>query len=254
MKTRHIILTLALVMAGVSAGAQVNYKWTTVQMNSDYDEIKDPKATQIIARFSPKLEPVQEIIGYSKEEYSKHRPESPLSNFAADVIREAAEKLFATHVDLAMTNFGGIRTNLPKGAVRVYDIYSIFPFDNTIVVFDIKGTDLIKFFNKMARNTEALSNVKLVVCDRKVKSLEIDGKPFDPDKTYKFATINFLLDGGDGIHLKDYAMNLQESEVFIRDVIVDYIRQMNAVGKVIAPVCDGRVIVETMGNPSIRPE
>lgn len=254
MKMKRILLAAALMLSAFAANAQVNYKWTTVQMNGDYDQIKDDKATKIIAKYSPLLAPLQEIIGYSKEEYSSRRPESPLSNFAADVIREEAEVLFNTKVDLAMTNFGGIRTSLPKGAVRVYDIYSIFPFDNTIVVFDIKGSDLMLLFKQLARRMEALSNVKIVVMDRKVKSVEIGGEPLDPEKTYKFATINFLMEGGDGVQLKNYATNLQESKIFLRDAIIDYIRKMTAEGRTIEPVCDGRTIVETLGNPAIRPE
>lgn len=254
MKMKRILLAAALTLTALTANAQVNYKWTTVQMDKTYDEIKDDRATKIIAKYSPKLAPLQEIIGYSKEEYTSHRPESPLSNFAVDIIREKAEEIFNTKVDLAMTNFGGIRTSLPKGAVRVYDIYSIFPFDNTIVVFDIKGSDLLPLFKQLARRMEALSNVKMVVMDRKLKSVEIGGQPLDPDRTYKFTTINFLLEGGDGVQIKNYAKNLQESEIFIRDAIIDYIRKMTAEGKTIEPVCDGRAIVEKLGEPAIRPE
>lgn len=240
---RTLIAIVALLALSLGANAQINYKWQTVQMNSDYDEIKDPAATNIIAKHSPLLGPLQEIIGYSTAEFEKKRPDSGLSNFAADIIRETAEKACNVHVDAAMTNFGGIRTSLPKGAVRVYDIYSIFPFDNAILVFDIKGTDLYKFFEKQARNPEALSNVRFEVVDKKIKSLEIDGKPFDKDKVYKFATIDFLMDGGDGIQLKDFAMNVQKTGVYLRDAIVDYIKQMTADGKKIDLKPDGRVTV-----------
>lgn len=254
MKMKRILLAAALIFTALAANAQVSYKWSTIRMDSAYDDIRDDAATKIIAKHTPRLAPLQEIIGYSKEEYESRRPESPLSNFAADIIRATGEQVCGTHVDLAMTNFGGIRTSLPKGAVRVYDIFSIFPFDNTVVVFDIKGSDLIKFFHKQARRNEALSNVKLVIEDRKIKSLEIDGQPFDENRVYKFATINFLMDGGDGIQLKDYAMNKVESTVYIRDAIVDYIKKMTAEGKTIDLKCDGRVIVQALGQPALRPE
>lgn len=240
---KTILTIVSLLALSLGANAQINYKWQTVQMNSDYDEIKDTKATEIIAKHSQKLAPLQEIIGYSTAEFESRRPESGLSNFAADIIRETAEKTFGTHVDAAMTNFGGIRTSLPKGSVRVYDIYSIFPFDNSIVVFDIKGSDLYKFFEKQANRPEALSNVRFEIVDKKIKTLEIDGKPFDRDKVYKFATIDFLMDGGDGIQLKNYAMNVQKTGTFLRDAIVDHIKQMTAEDKKIDLRSDGRVTV-----------
>lgn len=241
---RILIAIAALLALGLWADAQVKYKWQTVPMDSTYDEIKDPAATEIIAKYSPLLAPLQEIIGYSNAEYEKKRPESGLSNFAADIIRETAEKYCNVHVDAAMTNFGGIRTSLPKGAVRVYDIFAIFPFDNAILVFDIKGSDLYKFFEKQARNPEALSNVHFEVVDKKIKLLEIGGEPFDMNRIYKFATIDFLMDGGDGIQLKDYARNVCKTGIFLRDAIVDYIKQMTAEGrKIDLKEKDGRVSV-----------
>jgi len=240
---RTITAIAALLMLTLAANAQVNYKWQTVQMNSDFDEIKDPAATQIIAKHSPLIGPLQEIIGYSTAEYEKKKPESGLSNFAVDIIRATAEKHFNCHVDVALANFGGIRTSLPKGAVRVYDIYSIFPFDNAVVTFEIKGSDLYKFFEQMARKVEALSNVRFEVVDKQIKSLEIDGKPFDKDKVYTFATIDFLMEGGDGVQLKPLAMNIRRTDIFLRDAIVEYIKQMTAEGKKIDLKPDGRVKV-----------
>lgn len=233
----------AMLLSAAGLGAQPVYKWTTVAMDSTFDEIKDPAATRIIAKYSPLVGTLQEIIGYSAEEYEKHRPESGLSNFAADIIREKAEEFSGSHVDVALTNFGGIRTNLPKGAVRIYDIYSIFPFDNAVVIFDIKGSDLAKFFQKQARKPEALSNVRFDVVDGQIKTLLIGGEPLDPDKVYKFATIDFLMDGGDGVQLKDFAMNLQRTGKFLRDIIVDYIKAMTDAGKTIDLHPDGRVTV-----------
>ena len=243
MKKLFFAALALLLLSAAGIGAQPAYKWTTVRMDSTFDEIKDPAATEIIAKYSPLVGSLQEIIGYSEAEYDKHRPESGLSNFAVDIIREKAEQFSGSHIDVALTNFGGIRTSLPKGAVRIYDIYSIFPFDNAVVIFDIKGSDLAKFFQKQARKPEALSNVRLDVVDGQIKTLLIGGEPLDPDKVYKFATIDFLMDGGDGVQLKDFAMNLQRTGQFLRDIIVEHIKGMTAAGKTIDLKPDGRVTV-----------
>ena len=239
------ILLLAAVMAFSAsvAAAQPSFRWTTVRMDSAFDAIGDSTATRIIAKYSPLVGSLQEIIGYSDAEYEKHRPESGLSNFAADIIRATGEKVCGAHVDVGLTNFGGIRTNLPKGAVRIYDIYSIFPFDNSLLVFDIKGTDLLTFFKKQARMPEALSGVRFDVENGEIRTLLVGGEPVDPEKIYKFATIDFLMEGGDGVQLKDFAMNIRLSGRFLRDIIIDYIRDMTARGQVISLKPDGRVTV-----------
>ena len=232
-----------LLAACLPAAGQITWKWTPVAIDSTMDDIDDLRATQTIARYRAQVEPLMEIVGYSEDEYSRQRPESGLSNFAADVIRETAQQKTGRKVDIALTNFGGIRTSLPKGAVRVYDIFSIFPFDNYIVVFDIKGSDLHRFLDKMIgrRRVEALSGVSIEIDDRTPVKLEVAGAPIDDERIYTFATINFLMDGGDGVVLSDVAFNREDTGVWIRDAIVDYLREQMNRGEKISLHADGRV-------------
>ena len=241
---RFRLLLLLLCLAALPASAQISYTWKAVRMDSTWADIKDLKATRIIMKYAPLIEFSQEIIAYSDDEYKSKSPESGLSNFTADVIREKAEKIIGGPVDLALVNFGGIRTSMPKGAVRIYDILSIFPFNNDIYVFDIKGSDLQGFFERMvARKIECLSNVRLKVTDGHIDFLQVAGAPIDPERVYKFATINFLFDGGDGIDVKPYATNVVRSGVLIRDAIIESLRAINEEGKTINLQPDGRVKV-----------
>ena len=244
---RNRLLWLLVLLPALSlcpaTQAQIRWKWTPVHVDSTMDDIRDLRAAEIIARYSPQLDPLQEIVGYSEAEYDKHRPESGLSNFAADVIRAIAQKKTGRKVDIALTNFGGIRTSLPKGAVRVYDIFSIFPFDNYLVVFDIKGSDLHRFLDRMiARGrVECLSGVAIEIRDRKAVKLDVAGAPIDDEKVYTFATINFLMDGGDGVVLSDVAFNRDDTGVWIRDAICEYLREGMARGEKIVLAPDGRI-------------
>ena len=240
---RILLLTVLLLAFTGEAEAQFTYKWTPVPMDSTWDSGKDMRATLVIEKYNPQVAPLQEIVGYSEAEYDKARPESGLSNFAADVVREIAEEKTGEHVDVGLTNFGGIRTSLPKGAVRVYDIFSIFPFDNYLVTFDIKGNDLRRFLEQMIsrRRVEALSGVEMVITGNKADKLWVAGAPIDDDRVYKFATINFLMDGGDGVVLSDVAFNRKDTDVWIRDAIVEYLRAQMQRGEKIVLATDGRV-------------
>lgn len=239
---KSIILFLAVLLPAL-AFSQVDYKWETVKMDSTYDNGKDLAVVKIIEKYKPMVEPLQEIIGYSEDEYSDFRPESPLSNFAADALRDCAAKLSGHDVEVALINFGGIRSSLPKGAVRVYDIYSIFPFNNDIVCFDIKGADLRRIFENMVASDriQAWSNVKLEIEGRKITRLEVAGTPLDDSRTYKMASISFLMDGGDSLHLAKMASNVWPSGVYIRDAFVDYIKGKTAAGEKLKTSSDGRV-------------
>lgn len=240
------LVTIALLLIGEGAFAQIKYGWSNIEVDSTWNEIKDLRATEIIAKYEPMVAPLKEIIGYSKDEYFSRRPESPLSNFAADVIREIAQKHIGSTVDIGRTNFGGIRSSLPKGAVRVYDILSIFPFNNTIVVLSIRGDKLKKIVDKMAYNNkfEAMSGIEIVARDNKIVKALIDGKPIDDKKIYKVATIDFLITGGFGTIFKEYAQEAKYTDILIRDAIIEYIKEMTARGETIDLKCDGRMNID----------
>lgn len=251
---RRITLLLTACLMLVACGrknAGFDYAWQYHYIDSRYDTGSDMAAVDIIEKYEPQVAPLMEIIGYTDRLIESRRgPESELSNFAADIIRERAQKETGEPVQLAMTNYGGIRTAMPKGDVRVYDIYSIFPFENDIVVCKVKGSKLRQFFDNYAKKgyVECLSGVELVIDNYRITKFNIGGKPLDPNKTYNFATINFLLDGGDGSRIGSFADEVTDTDVLIRDAVVDHIRNLTAQGKKIDPKTDGRVVIKNVEN------
>lgn len=239
---RLMLSILLTVISTAVALAQFTYRWTPVPIDSTWDDIKDMKATRIISKYSDMVEPLNEILCYSSDEFTKRRPESGLSNFAADAIVSIAEKATGLPVDLGMINFGGIRTSLPKGAVRVYDVFSVFPFNNTVVVVDIKGSKLKKFLGRISTGwIEAFSNVEFLVDGGEVRKLNVAGAPIDDERIYRFATVNFLLNGGDGISLGKTVESVFDTGILIRDGISDLLREKGARGEVLDLQPDGRV-------------
>ena len=93
---------------------------------------------------------------------------------------------------------------------------------------------------------ECLSGVELVIDNYRITKFNIAGKPLDPNKTYNFATINFLLDGGEGSRIGTYADKVIDTDVLIRDAVVDHIKSLTAQGKKIDPKMDGRVVIKNV--------
>lgn len=241
MKRFALILLLAL-FSVFGAQAQFTYKWTPVPMDSTWDDIKDMKATRIISKYSDMVESLNEILCYSSDEFTSRRPESGLSSFAADAVVAIAEKATGGKIDLGMINFGGIRTSIPKGDIRIYDIYSVFPFNNTIVVAEIKGSNLKKFLNGIStKGVVALSNVEYLVDGTEVRKMDVGGAPIDDEKIYKFATVNFLLTGGDGISIGKIAESVVDTGILVRDGIVALLREKGERGEILNLQPDGRV-------------
>ena len=111
------------------------------------------------------------------------------------------------------------------------------------MTFDIKGSDLRRFLERMIerRRVEALSGVEMVITGNKADKLLVGGAPIDDQRVYKFATINFLMDGGDGVVLSDVAFNRIDTGLWVRDAIVEYLRDQMERGETISLHTDGRV-------------
>lgn len=245
MRKSSFVILLLLFISSVSYSQIVNYSWERVRMDESLGNNK--KIDKIIENYSSKLDDIMEVIGHAKEEITKRSPESALSNLAADMLIYAAEQyLHEEDIPVSLTNFGGIRTSLPEGPIRIYDVISVFPFENKMVILDIMGSDLQRLFAEFARkgNFQAMSNIEIIVKNRKLTKCHVGGEPIDPEKIYKFITIDFLLDGGDYMNFKDFAKDIQFTEVLIRNAAIEYIRDLNSQGVILNNEGDKRIIYE----------
>lgn len=207
-----------------------------------FDSGSAPKVAEIMLEHQPHMAELREVIGYSEKGLIKSAPESPLSNWAADVLRNESEALFGEKIDVAVVNFGGIRVDFPAGNIILDDVRSMFPFKNYVCLVKLKGKDLNVILDELAtRKLEAVSGCTLKARDRKLVKATVGGKAVDPKKVYNFVTIDFLLDGGDGHHFSRNAVSVKNSGVLIGDLMEKYVRQQTAEGKYIDQDVDGRI-------------
>lgn len=204
-----------------------------------------PAVASLMLGVQPDMAYLKEVIGYSPREMTKYRPESELSNWTADAIRLGVEKTLGVKADLAITNLGGIRTDMPEGDILIDNIVSMFPFNNLLCYVRLAGSDVRAIFDQFAAEGkfQAVSGAKVVAEGGKIASLEIGGAPLDDSRDYILATIDFLLDGGDGLFLAKNAKELVLSKFKVNEWMVPYVRSLTAEGKNVEGAIDGRVIV-----------
>ena len=192
----------------------------------------------------PQMARLKEVIGHTTHEMASHAPESELSNWLVDHLMSEVARLTGRKVDVGIANFGGIRVDLPKGDVLMDDLVSMFPFRNYLSYVALKGSDLQGIFDFMAeRRPQVLGGVKFVLTDHHIDTLLVGGQPIDPEKVYGVATIDFLLDGGDGLTIAKNAKELIITDQLIIDVMLPYARSFAEAGKPIEYFTDGRVVV-----------
>ncbi|MBP5482790.1 MAG: 5'-nucleotidase C-terminal domain-containing protein [Bacteroidales bacterium] len=201
-----------------------------------------------VMEVQPKLAALKKVVGHCARMMMNDRdnPDLPLGNLVADVLRESGSAYFKVPMDFAVINFGGIRVPMPEGAVTLDDITSMFPFKNYMCYAKMKGADLAKLLDVLAGQAafQAISGAKVLVKAHKVESATVGGEPIDPERIYNVTTIDFLLDGGDGIKIGALSQDVVLSHVLIKDVMLSYISALEAKGEVIDSAADGRVVME----------
>lgn len=138
-----------------------------------------------------------------------------VQQLVAQAYLEQARSYFAA--DLALINAGGVRIDLPAGPLTVKDVHTLLPFKNTLVQLKIPGALLRAALESAidaalgpAQSTGAFpyaAGMRWTLDagrpkGERLQDLEIrDGKgsyaPFDPDRVYSIATIDFIADGKD---------------------------------------------------------
>ncbi len=271
-----IIISVAFIALGTSAWAQ-DYSWEAVQMDGDMTGCISPskdnvpealgtfkggkyvspdgkvyKRRSIVAKTArtvmdaqPKMARVKDVIGYSSQAMTTAYPESALSNWFIDILIRKTEELSGKKVHIGITNFGGIRVDMPQGDIILDDMLSMFPFKNYLAYVEHTGKEIRAVLESMAEGRfQVLGGVKVVADGGKLVSVEIDGEPLDDEKVYGMATISFLLNGGDGLALQNNALSVTVFEdVPIIDAVLEHVAAETAAGRPIEYSTDGRVTV-----------
>lgn len=158
-----------------------------------------------------------------------------MQNWVSDATVEIIKELTGfKHIDCAIMNKGGIRTDMPKGTVTEGVIGSMFPFDNRFVVLEIPGTELMESIKLMCgRGGDAVSKeLKATYNDKgEVLSATVNGKKIDPQKNYIVATIDYLANGGDYMEPLTRCKRLFVDTQKYGNHMLNYVKQLEAKGK-----------------------
>ena len=202
-------------------------KWKRIEVTSELDAKPDSQALAIIAPYKVSVDSVMSpVLGMSRVAMNPNRPESLLSNWAADVMVEGSTATGLPAADMGLVNIGGLRNNMPKGIVRKGDVILISPFENSLVVLEMKGKDLLKLMQNIAAvgGEGVSSSVRLVISkDGKLISATINGEKISHKRTYTVATLDYLAEGNDKMYALKKAKKRHEIGLKTRDVMIESI-------------------------------
>ncbi|WP_372394844.1 5'-nucleotidase C-terminal domain-containing protein [Azospirillum sp. HJ39] len=177
--------------------------------------------------------------------------EASMGNLIADAMRDALK------ADVAITNGGGIRADAlhPAGSILTRrDIFAELPFGNVGVLVEMSGLDLMSTLehgvSKVEEKAGRFPQVSGLVmtydpkapAGRRVTSVTVGGKPIDPQATYRVATNDYMLKGGDGYAAFPRAKVVVDASgaVLLATIVMNYVESKKTVG----PTVEGRIVAK----------
>lgn len=241
------VYAAALVLSACGTSySVVSVEGGKVPVTQAYDVGQDMDAWRILQPYQERIDSIMKpVIGEAARKLEAYRPESPLSNLLADILRDGAEPKAGIKADVGVMNMGGIRNLLNKGEITIASVYEIAPFENRLAVVTLKGADLLDLFGQIAAvHGEGLSGAKLVISkEGKLLDAKVEGKPVDPEKEYQVATIDYIAEGNDRMKaFKKATAKVEPENAVLRDLFIEYVKRMEAAGRCVDAEVEGRIV------------
>ena len=230
--THIIILYLVLI------GCKNNPNQENYNQNIEIDQqiLSDSTIVKYYQPFKKNLEEslMNKPISYSFDTYKKNDGElnSTLSNMFADATYEMSNPVFneisGNNIDIVLLNNGGIRSIISKGNISEKTAFELMPFENSIVVLELKGQSIYKMveYLRKVKLQHPIKGLQITLNkDYSVNEVTINGSNIMKEKKYYVATTDYLLDGGDKMYFLGETLKTTDINYKMRDVLIDYFKK-----------------------------
>ncbi|MGX1191859.1 bifunctional metallophosphatase/5'-nucleotidase [Metabacillus sp. SLBN-84] len=223
-------------------GKEIQLKPSVIEV--DHTVPQDPELKELADYYQNKLEeelgkPIAKLetpLIYGDNHETRYQ-ETNIGNFVADSYRSFY------NADIGMMNGGGIRTSIPAGEFTLRDAYSILPFQNKVILADVKGETIKAALENGVSRVENLGGGFMQVSGMtysynpakpvgsRVETISVNNEPIDMQKTYKVAMLNYVFNGGDGYTMfKDSQLLVDEQSARTdAEVLIEYTKDLGVI-------------------------
>lgn len=184
-------------------------------------------------------------IGKSAQQMETALPEGLLNCFVAETMLEYGNAIKPT--DVAISNIGGLRRDLPKGKITVGIIYELMPFYNKLVFLKFSGDQMDNICQAIAKKGgDVVAGISMMITkNQKAENIKIDGKPLIKDKIYRVITTDYLAEGMDGLEpLANYTDEMESLDVVMCDMMIEEIKKKTEKNQFIEMTLKNNIYVE----------
>ncbi|MBF0362978.1 MAG: bifunctional metallophosphatase/5'-nucleotidase [Oligoflexia bacterium] len=212
----------------------VSNEWKLYPINSKH-LIPDDKISSIISSNMHILqkEYLGRTLGHSLVDMGYEiAKEGVFGNFVCDMV------LKETNADVVFINSGTLK-GINKGPITIGKLAKSIPYTNYIYTAKMKGSTIVNLLAHSFDNSRSVGILQIAglrlkydlsaPVGRKVFDVKISGNDIDLDKYYNIATIEFLINGGDGHHLFKKAEEVKNHNVTLNKLVFEYIKNNDTV-------------------------
>jgi len=203
------------------------------------DTLKDDaNMLAIYGKYEEELNPVLgKILGKTTVDLDHDRYAGPslLGEWTCEIMKDKAG------VQIAMTNGGGLRTDVPAGEITAGKLYEVMPFDNTLYTMKLSGADVKANIEHGIMNEDigwvqiagvrVTFNPKAEAGNRITSMVLEDGTPIEMDKYYTVVTNDFMFTGGDKYNFENSKDGL-DTFIPIRDAMMEAVEKAGTISPV----------------------
>jgi 5'-nucleotidase / UDP-sugar diphosphatase len=187
---------------------------STAQIKDNLTGPHDEAVAAIVDSWQAQLDDaLDQVIGYTENGIRQRSPD--MFNLVTDAW------LAAYPADIAMSNSGGFRQDIPAGDITLAEIVGVLPFDNVLIDCELTGQQVIDSYQHSNRNV-ALGGMRA----RTGYEL-LDGTPLDPEATYQVLVNDFMYAGGSGFRFQEYDPDAYHTGIDWRQPVMDWIADLN---------------------------
>lgn len=237
LKIQHIVIFITIIFISCVHEPSKLSAIKGQQLSIENTLVFDPEIESYIKPYQIRVnEVLDSVLAYAPIPISKTdgKFNSSAGNLLADIILSEANPIYfqrtGENLDFAIANYGGIRSVISAGNITARTAYEVMPFENTIVVVDLKGDEIVQLIHFLikSRNPHPISGLKITIdASRKLKDFKIKGLAFDKNKTYHVATVDYLVNGGSDIGFYDDLLERTDLNYYLRNAIIDYFKKVD---------------------------
>ncbi|MEO8549604.1 MAG: 5'-nucleotidase C-terminal domain-containing protein [Kofleriaceae bacterium] len=157
-----------------------------------------------------------------------YKLESAEGNWFTDLMLAAQPK-----AEVAMTNGGGLRADIPAGELTYARLYEAMPFDNRFALVQLKGKHIRRLVTQNVQRDNGFQSwgglTVVAACKNGAldATIKIGNKPLADEANYTLVTSDFLASGGDGVigRLKLPEGSIKITDLIMRDGMADVLRK-----------------------------